>query len=340
MDINRRQLLSFTAVSLATGCVTTNTSDSPTEQPETDPPTEQPETEIPTDPEADTPTETTAAESTPRNVSVVVGETFGGDQLSAAVEEVTRKTELRGEDSGNNIFLLTRLAVKNVTSNYQIKLGSPYTPFVAPIKDNNGYNYEGEIPFKLDKGYGENILAPGEVIRGNWVYELPDDSSGLEMRFDFSDYPAMDLNRVTVDLSEESPSAEELALNLAIEPHSIGDTISYDGLAVTVNEVTYSQQNNDQQAVVDVTFSNETGKEIPDGHIFKLSCKDGRGFEMNTPTLSDISQEYTDDTPLAPGETRRGKVPFDLVPKEPSNLYCSFEFSEFVEGQKSFWKLR
>ena len=61
---------------------------------------------------------------------------------------------------------------------------------------------------------------------------------------------------------------------------------------------------------------------------------------MNTPLLSDISQEYTDDTPLAPGETRRGKVPFDLVPKEPSNLYCSFEFSEFVEGQKSSWKLR
>jgi hypothetical protein len=279
--------------------------------------------------------------------SVPVGEVVEGDQLSMVVRSV-EKTESLGEyqeaDQGNT-FLLVRLAVKNSTSDAFLN----FSGFLqTSLKDGSGYNYSQTIA-ATGKTFTGGQLAPGEVSRGDIAYEVPKDASDFTLQFDFQAISFFEFDRVTVNLSEQASGIADLQQDLAVETHGTGETVTREQTSVTVNSVEFeeelgslaSAEEGHEYAVIDITTENGTDEEQRISTLLQMLVKDGSGwsYQMSITGTSALTQSYEEATPLAPDEKRRGKLAYE-VPKDAKPLYWAFEFSLWVNGDKTFWKFR
>jgi hypothetical protein len=282
-----------------------------------------------------------------QTATVPVGEAVDGDQMSMVVREVRTQNslgEFQEADSGNT-FVVVRLAVKNTTSSEFIG----FSGFLqTQLKDAENYTYSQSIV-----GTGQTFqggqLAPGEVSRGDLVYEVPQGAEGLTLQFDFQAFSFFDFDRVTVDLSQQASSTADLSQNLNVDVHSTGDEVSYEDVSVAVNSVEFASslgsfaqaEEGNEFAIVDITTTNDTDDEKTISTLLQMKMKDGTGssYDLSLSALSSLSQPYNESQPLAGGESRRGKVPFE-VPQGVSPLYWIFEFNVWVDGDKTFWTVK
>lgn len=302
-----------------------------------------------TDPDTGTATETDSQTQEPVRAEATVGEVVEGDRLSMVVRDVTRTTSL-GEyqqaDSGKT-FVVIRLAVKNTTS------GSfaDFSGFLqTTLSDDEDYNYDPTFA-ATTTAFQDGQLAPGEVSRGDIVFEIPEDASGLRLQFDFELFSFTNLQQVLIDLSQEASSIGDLTQSLRVETYSIGDAIEYRGTTTTVNDVEYTTrvggdygataEDGNEFAIVDLSVTNETGEEQSVSTLLQMGVKDGRGFSYDgsLSATSQLDRNFSQGSPIPDGETRRGKVAYE-VPKSSGTLYWTFEFALFAEGDKTFWQLR
>jgi hypothetical protein len=297
--------------------------------------------------ETDTPTATET--STPKNqtAEVVIGEEVSDDTLAMVVAGVSR-TESIGEfqeaESGKT-FLVVDLAIKNMSSDEFINFSGLLQ---TRLKDSEDYTYDQTFA-STGRNLEEGQIAPGEVSRGDVVYEVPKDASGLVMQFDFQALSLFDFSRVEVDLSQEVDSPATLHQNLQVDAHSPGDTLEFENTRVGLNSVETTTElgsfakadEGNEFVIVDITTTNNTDEELSISILLQMLLKDGEGFNYSPSitALSSLDRPYGQGSPLAPGETRRGKIPYE-VPKGKSPLYWAFEFSVWVEGTKTFWQVR
>jgi hypothetical protein len=298
-----------------------------------------------TETQAETPTE----ESTrTRQVGeAVIGEVVQDDTLGMAVSGM-EKTEGVGQfqeaDPGNT-FVVVDLGIKNRTSGEFIDFSGLLQ---TRLKDSEDYTYDQTVATTGNTFRGGQI-APGEVSRGDVVYEVPRDASGLTMQFDFEAFALFDFSRVEVDLSENAGDPTTLKQNLQVEPYGTGDTVEFQDVQVALNSVetttelgsfTQAKEGN-EFLIADVTTTNNTDEELSISTILQMFVKDGQGFSYvpSITAISALDQAYSQGSPLAPSETRRGKVAYE-VPTGTSPLYWIFEFSLWVDGSKTFWQVR
>jgi len=336
--MNRRQLIAVLGAGLFAGC---SGSDSPetTEETSTD------KTETANEPDASEDGSTTESESGQKEIRV--GDRVDDDQMSMVVRDV-HETEQVGEFSeagSGNTFIVVRLAVKNTTEDTYLNVSG----FLQTLlKDESDYTYEQSIT-----GTGQTFtggqLVPGEVARGDIVYEVPKDASGLSLQFDFETVSFLNVDRVSVDLESEANSAADLKQDLQVDVRDEGDSVSNGGVGVTVNGVEFTENVGDfseaeegkEFAIVDITTKNETGSSQTISTALQMLAKDGRGraYPMSISAVASLDRSYDESSPLADGEKRRGKVAYE-VPKDASPLYWAFEFSLWTDGDKTLWKLR
>jgi hypothetical protein len=258
------------------------------------------------------------------------------------------KTESIGDfqeaDSGNT-FVVVDLGIKNRTSDEFIN----FSGFLQTrLKDSEDYTYDQTIAMTGNTFQGGQI-APGEVSRGDVVYEVPKDASGLTMQFDFEAFALFDFSRVEIDLSESTGDPTTLNQNLQVEIYGTDDTVEFQDVQVTFNSVettkelgSFAQAEEGNEFVIaDVSTTNNTDEELTISTALQMVVKDGQGFSYS-PSItatSALDQAYSQGSPLASGETRRGKVAYE-VPTGTSPLYWVFEFSLWVDGSKTFWQVR
>lgn len=265
----RNLLLSTGAIFAIAGCSGDSEERTTPTQTSSDTPTPTP---TPTD--TDTPTQTdtqTATEEVPSTETVKIGEIFGDNDLQAVVREFTTQQAL-GEyteaESGND-FAIIRLVAKNTTTEYDLRIGGLDPTFSATLQDAEEYTYD-QVFEDTDTPFVSRTLVPGEVMRGDLLFRVADNASGLTLNFDFSDSSLLDLRQVTVDLTQRASTISDLTQDLKVDINSIGDSVGYEGLEVTINGVEFREDSNAQNAVVDVTFSNDTGGEIEQFHLQPL----------------------------------------------------------------------
>lgn len=304
-----------------------------------------------TEADATTESETTESETTtesgPVEKTLKVGERVDDEKLSMVVRNVS-KTEKLGEftqaDSGNT-FVVVRLAVKNTTKNEFLN----FSGFLQTrVKDDAGYTYEQTIA-ATDQTFTGGQLVPGEVSRGDLVYEVPKDASGLALQFDFEAVSFLTVDRVTVDLESSASSAADVKQNLGVDVNGAGDTVENGGVSVAVNGVEFTEElgsfskagEGNEFAIVDITTKNETGSSQHISTALQMLAKDGKGrsYSLSIDAATALDRSYDESAALADGEKRRGKVAYE-VPKGVSPLYWTFEFSLWTDGDKTFWKLR
>ena len=338
-DMHRRQLIAVLGAGLFAGCSGSDSLETTTEEASTD------KTETANESDASEDGSTTESESA--QTEVRVGDRVDDDQMSMVVRDV-RETEQVGEFSeagSGNTFTVVRLAVKNTTEDTYLNVSG----FLQTLlKDESDYTYEQSIT-----GTGQTFtggqLVPGEVARGDIVYEVPKDASGLSLQFDFETVSFLNVDRVSVDLESEANSAADLKQDLQVDVRDEGDSVSNGGVGVTVNGVEFTEKVGDfseaeedkEFAIVDITTKNETGSSQTISTALQMLAKDGRGraYPMSISAVASLDRSYDESSPLADGEKRRGKVAYE-VPKDASPLYWAFEFSLWTNGDKTLWKLR
>lgn len=175
-------------------------------------------------------------------------------------------------------------------------------------------------------------ISPGERVRGQVGFQVPEDATGLVFVFDADVWGT---GKVFVELGPEPVSIEppaELPGEQAQTVFAIGDIIEIGNLTLTVNEVTnppgdsFNRPNEGHKfVVVDVTIQNQGSEAVSVSSMLQMSLKDdtGQGYDLDL-TASIASGGTTPDGEIAPGETIRGQVGFQ-VPEDATGLVFVFD---------------
>lgn len=282
-----------------------------------------------------------------RDVSADVGELIDGERIHLVVEGVERGVDL-GEfyqaDPGNE-FLVIDLGLKNVADEFVTVSNLLQTR----VRDDDNYQYDQTFAGGTTTNtFNDGQFVPGEVERGSVIFEIPVQSSGLELVFDFDVSIFGDVERAIVDLESETGEVAVLEQDLQTDIFSLGESVAYGDVEVTVNETRTEDslgqfadpEEGSEYVVVDVSITNETGQDKRFSTSLQMMVKDGEGYtyQQDISGMTSLDRPFDEGTPLADGETRRGELAYQ-VPVDRSPLYWVFEFELFSEGNKTFWQL-
>ena len=276
--------------------------------------------------------------------SAVVGELVDGERTSMVVASITRldATDDRSADEGN-VFAAVRLVVKNTARERPTSMA---TFLEATVADGDGNAYE-PVTGATDGVFLNGQLVPGELARGDVVFEVPRDAVELTLRFDFRSFGAFGFERLTVDLTERAEHVASLEQSLRVSVLGLGGGDKQRGVEVSVEGVTFTDEIDDVRApagqefaLVDVTTANETNGVFDFSAPLQTATKDdlGRAFD-HAPAATERLPDGYDGQEVGPGGWLVGTLAF-RVPAGVSPVYFVFRFDIVGGGQKTFWRLR
>ena len=229
------------------------------------------------------------------------------------------------------LFVNTGSAADSISSLLQMELKDA---------DNRSYDIDVFAPSAAGAGSPEGEIAPGERIRGSVGFQAPTDAPGLQFVFDASVFGG---GRIFIDLGDEPIAVEppaQLAGETGTETFAIGDVIEIGDLGLTVHGVTFpagdefSQPNEGNRfVVVDVAVENRTDTTQNISSLLQMELKDATGQTYDVDLMAPVaSGGSSPDGELAPGETLRGQVGFQ-VPSDATGLVFVFDGDIFGAGK-------
>ncbi|WP_247413711.1 DUF4352 domain-containing protein [Halomarina salina] len=350
-DINRRRVLAGvgTGMTLLAGCASEDGADNETNGGDGgDATSNTDESESTEGSEEATATETDDAESTTggsAEANVTLGEVAEGDNLSLVARSTERTTSLGeySEAESGNEFVVVRMAVKN-TSDAFAEFSSYWQ---ARLKDGENHVYDASFN-STDHPIDSSVLAPGEVSRGDMVFEVPEGTGDLTMQFDFSAFDFTSFDRVTIDLASEASSAADLTQDLGVEVNDPGTEATYEGVTVTLHGVRresslgdYAEAEEGSEYVIpDIEITNGTDEALTVSTLLQMRVKTGTGLSFTGDLMgsSSLDQAYEEGSDIAPGESRRGELAYQVETDTESQFWV-FNFLDFSDPSKSFWTL-
>lgn len=281
-----------------------------------------------------------------QTASAMVGEIVEDGSIQMVVRE-TRTTNSIGEfqeaDAGNT-FLIVRMAVKNISDDFVNFSGF----WQARVKDSSNHVYDASFTV-TEHPLGSELLASGEVARGDMVFEVPTSASGFRLQFDFETFSLFDYDRVTITLSEKASPIADLSQSLNIDILSPGDMASQGDVTVTlhgvrtteeVGEYTQAAEGN-EFVITDIEIANESDEPLAVSSLLQMALKDGRGFTYGSAlgATSQLDQKYSEGSEISPGESRRGELAYEIA-TDVDTIYWMFNFLDFNADHKAFWQMR
>lgn len=289
----------------------------------------------------------TSAEPTanePETTNGALGDVIEGDNLALVAYGVERTTAIGdyiNADEGSE-FVLVDIAAKNKSDDEYIRFSSF---FQLTLRDSEAYEYDQEIT-GADNSLEGGELVPGEVTRGVVVFEVPTDATGLSLHINL-DESLFQYTGATIDL-ESRGSGRTLTQDLMVEVYDVRDTLEYDDVRFTPNEVRtemgeqYAEPDpGNEFVIVDITVENLGGDELTVSTLLQMQLKDveGRTYDTSITALTTLERGFTQGNPIPPNGKRRGEIAFEAE-QGLSPLYLLMDFDLFAEGDKTFYRLR
>jgi len=281
------------------------------------------------------------------SVTAVIGDLVSGEQMELVIESFDRGVDFGDfydADAGNE-FALVQIALKNSSDDYL----SVSNLLQTRMRDDEDYQYDQTFAPGDEATFNDGQFVPGEVERGGIPFEIPEDSSGLELVFDFDVSIFGGIERATINLEEEADSIHELTQELTIDVYDVGDAIGFEDVEVAVNEMRTESDlgmfaepdDGNEYVIVDISITNNTGEEQRFSTVLQMMIKDEQGYTYQEDLMAstELDRGFDEGTPLSDGETRRGELVYE-VEEGLSPLYWVFEFGLFATGDKTFWQLR
>lgn len=279
-----------------------------------------------------------------RSVTVPLGKRVDGPKFSVVVREVTRRRGLGELNASNDEYLLGRVAIKNTTRSERLDVSG----LSIALEDDRGARLRPTI-VSTDHVLEARSLLPGEVSRGDVVFDAPDGTRGAALTLDFGAVPAAAFGRVTVDLSRSAPAVEDVTQRLRVSPNEVGSGVSVGGLEVVVDGVEFRDEidphttaaTGTEFALVDVATTNDTGGPVRVSAVMQMGCKDGRGlvYPPSAPAMLTLDRTYATTRLLEDGGALRGTAVYEVADGERP-LYWLFEFGVSREVRRAIWRLR
>ncbi|HLS35811.1 MAG TPA: DUF4352 domain-containing protein [Bacillota bacterium] len=122
------------------------------------------------------------------------------------------------------------------------------------------------------------------------------------------------------------------------EDLQVGDTVNFDGLEITLNEVRnepggeFDEPDEDLFVVANLTVENTTDEEETVSSILNVELRDDEGYTYSTTILMDGTKGQLDGS-VEPGGTLRGEIPFDVPESDTYELH----FSNPFKSGKAIW---
>src|SRR5690625_2827440 len=122
------------------------------------------------------------------------------------------------------------------------------------------------------------------------------------------------------------------------EDLKVGDTVSFDGLKITLNEVRnepggeFDEPEEDLFVVANLTVENTTDEEETVSSILNVELRDDEGYTYSTTILMDGTKGQLDGS-VEQGGTLRGEIPFDVPESDTYELH----FSNPFKSGKAIW---
>ncbi len=281
-----------------------------------------------------------------KTTTVPVGKVVKDDSLAMVVREVTKKKQLSEFDKAKsgNTYVVVRMAAKNTSGEY-----IDFNSFLqAKIKDGSNHVYDSSFS-ATDHPIQSGVLAPGEVARGDVVFEVPKSASGLSLQFDFSTFDLFDFKRVTISLDKKADSIADLKQSLDLNVHSTDKKVSHGDVSVVVHGVRTASElgqfasadDGHEYVIPDIEVTNNKDKPLTVSTLLQMRVKTGTGlaYTADLSGSSSLDQAYNEGSNIAAGESRRGELAYQ-VKTDAKPLYWVFDFIDFDEEFKAFWKLR
>lgn len=279
-----------------------------------------------------------------QDVEAVVGDRIESDTLAFVVEgvETTNRVGSYGEPDEGNTFVVVTMAVKNRTDDQF----ADFSPFMqAVLRDEENYTYTSTF-YGTGRPLESGQLAPGEVARGDIVFEVPEDASGYVLRFDLEAFSFTNLNRVNIDLESEADSVARLEQDLDVDVRDVGEGVSKEGWEITLNGVRTAQEIDYDEAedgfeyvIPNITVTNDSGETESVSVGLQMVMKDGEGWQYRDDSATYALDRQFEGGEFEDGETRRGEIAYH-VEEGTAPLYWAAEFGLFTEGTKTFWQVR
>lgn len=283
-------------------------------------------------------------EETAETATALVGERVEGEGMEMVVRgvESTRQIgEFQEADSGNT-FLVLRLAVKNTSDEF----ADFSSHFQATVQNPDGVAYEASFNV-TDTPLQSGLLAPGEVNRGDLVFEVPEDDEELALVLDLSAFDLFTFSRVEVDLTREADQTEDVEQTLEVAVNGVGETVSHGDVSVTLHGVRtetelgeFSEAEEGHEYVIpDIEVENGTDEELRVSTLLQMALKTETGLSYSVSVDSgQLDQQFSEQQPIAPGQNRRGELAYE-VEQDARGLYWAYNFLEFGDPMKAFWGL-
>ncbi len=247
--------------------------------------------------------------------------------------------ELQADDfsqpSEGNKFIAVDLLLVNLSD----ATASISTLLQTSLKNDAGQTYSPDLlaATLADIAQPDGKLTPGEPVRGKIGFQVPMENSGLLFVFDGD---VFDFGKVNVALGAEPSSVEiptEWAGPYPLSGVPVGETVTIDDLAITVNEASTMASGDFmkpragfQYLVVDLTIENLSPEAQPISTLLQMNLKGNAGTTYAVDAFA--PGESSVDGELAPGETKRGQVGFQ-VPLDASNLSFVFDPGPFIDDK-------
>lgn len=279
-------------------------------------------------------------------IDATIGDLIEGEQMLLVVEDVTRGVDLGefAEPADGNEFVSVSVALKNIADEFVHVSNFVHTR----IRDADGYSYSQTFFAGDEPTFNDGQFAPGEVERGAITYEIPEDAEGLELVWDFTIDLFEPIDRVFVNL-EEAGEIHPLEQELRIAIHDVGTAVEFADVEVTVTEVRFEgplgpfaePASGNEFAIIDITVENNSGEEQQISTFLQMLLKDGSGYSYQEDISATVALDrpFDEGTPIIDGESRRGELAYEVEADEQP-LYWVFEFTLWVDGDKTFWQVR
>lgn len=211
------------------------------------------------------------------------------------------------------------------------------------LKDstNQVYNIDFEASMAVDASSPEGEISPGERIRGSVGFQTPSDVTGLQFVFDAT---FLGGDRVFVELGDEPmfvEAPETIEGETELTTFEVGDEIEIGDLGLVIHEVTFpigdefNRPNEGQKFVsIDLSVTNNSATSQSISSMLQMQMKDKTGQIYGFDLMASVAAGTSPDGELAPGETLRGQVGFQ-IPIDAEGLLFVFD-ADFLGGGKVF----
>ncbi|ELY46515.1 hypothetical protein C494_14388 [Natronorubrum bangense JCM 10635] len=302
--------------------------------------------------DAETADDTTESVAQDGDESLEIGEVLEIGDLQLVVADVDRVDDVaRGDgdlleaDSGT-VFAAVDVAVQYTGGEDVVAVDEAVTVAIADGDDNGDVDADGESYERasaLDDEPGDptrSRLAPGELTRGEIVYEVDDDADTLVLEID----SLIGGETAVVDL--EAAADEPVTFEQDVDALGFSQGVESAGVEVTVT--TLEQGNNlggfmqsdagNEVVAVGVSLENGSGRDrtLSPGQA-RLKDEFGREY-ADAPGVVRALEGF-DEEVLEAGDEHEGKVAYQLE-EGAAELYWVFDFGEWGEDRRVFWKLR